>query len=103
MFDFLCPSCGTQNIDVLCKSSERKVCTCGTLMDRVWLTKPPAAIGDEIDIEIKNGLCNTDGSPRRFTSKAEIARAAKEKGLVNVVEHIGRPGSDKSKHTTRWY
>lgn len=60
--------------------------------------------GDEIPggIEIRHGLVNTDGSPRKFYSKSEIAKAAKEAGLTNVVRHVGEPGTDKSKHTVRW-
>lgn len=30
--------------------------------------------------EVKHGLCNPDGSPRRFDSKSEIKRAAFESG-----------------------
>lgn len=65
-----------------------------------------AVIGDDIPggIEIRHGLCNPDGSPRRYYSKTEINAEAKRRGLVNIVEHVGDgQGSDKSKHTTRWY
>lgn len=59
---------------------------------------------DEIPggVEIKNGLCNPDGTPRRYYSRSEIAREAKRRGLVNAVEHIASPGSDRNKHTQRW-
>lgn len=64
-------------------------------------------IADDIPggIEIKHGICNEDGSPRRYYSKSEMARAAKAKGLVNMVEHVVDPksGSDKSPHTTKWF
>lgn len=62
-------------------------------------------IGDDIPggLEIKHGLCNEDGSPRRYYSKSEIAREAKARGFTNLVEHKGGKGSDKSAHTTRWY
>lgn len=59
--------------------------------------------GDECDVMMKHGLCNPDGSPKHYTSKAAIKRDAEAAGLTNVVRHIGRPGSDKSPHTTRWY
>ncbi len=59
--------------------------------------------GDECDEWIRHGLCHEDGSPRHFTSKAEMARVAKEKGLFNYVTHVGARGSDKSPHTTKWY
>lgn len=54
-------------------------------------------------IWIKHGLCNEDGTPKRYDSKSEIRRAEKEKGWTNVVTHVGLPGSDKSPHTRRWY
>lgn len=41
-------------------------------------------IGDDIPggLEVKHGLCNPDGSPRKFYSKTEIRRAANEAGLT---------------------
>lgn len=41
----------------------------------------PSMIGDECDVLIRHGLCNDDGSPRRFTSKEAIKKAAFEVGL----------------------
>ena len=37
------------------------------------------AIGDDIPggVMVEHGLCHADGSPRRFDSKSEMARAAK--------------------------
>jgi hypothetical protein len=55
------------------------------------------AIGDECDIEIKHGLCNEDGTPRRYRSKAEIAREATRRGLTSYVRHV-----DGDKHVSRW-
>ncbi len=59
-------------------------------------------VSDECDVLVRNGICNEDGSPKRYTSKADMAAAAAAKGMVNHVEHIGAQGSDKSKHTVRW-
>lgn len=39
-------------------------------------------ISDEIDIEIRHGLCNEDGTPKRWRSMSELRKAASEKGLV---------------------
>ena len=33
-------------------------------------------------IEIRHGVCNPDGSPRKFYSKSEIRKAANEAGLT---------------------
>lgn len=62
-----------------------------------------SVIGDEIDETIEHGLCWADGTPRRFTSRAEKMRVMQEKGLVEFVRH--RPfnnDSDKSPYTIRW-
>ena len=59
-------------------------------------------ISDECDVWVKNGLCNEDGTPRRYTHKSEMALEAKRRGYHNHVEHIGLQGTDKSPHTTRW-
>jgi len=57
------------------------------------------AIGDDIPggLEIRHGLCHADGSPRRFYSKSEIAKAAKAAGLTNYVRH-----TDDDQHISRW-
>ena len=104
MYDRQCPRCGVMILDCLEPiTSPLVVCVkCSVATERVWLSHPPAVAGDECDITIRHGLVNEDGSPRHFTSKAEIARVAKEKGLFNRVEHLGRQGGDRSKHTTRW-
>lgn len=53
---------------------------------------------------VYHGICNEDGSPRKYYSKSEMAKEAKRKGLVNSVRHITNPkdGTDKNPHTTRW-
>lgn len=107
MYDRICPSCGEQKIDCLEPIAAPVVpcLKCGTLTGRVWLSKPAAVIADDIPggVLIYHGLCHDDGTPRCFYSNSEIARAAKEKGLVNHVEHMPARGSDKSKHTSRWF
>lgn len=43
----------------------------------------PGVIPDQIPggVEIKHGICNEDGTPRKFYSKSEMRRAAFQKGL----------------------
>jgi hypothetical protein len=54
-------------------------------------------------MEIRHGICWPDGTPRRYDSRSEMKREAKALGLENTVRHMpADPGSDKSKHTTRW-
>lgn len=105
MYDASCTSCGHQEVDVYepIQAPVRLCPICETgAMDRTWFTHPPAVIGDKIDVTIKNGVCWSNGEPRRFRSRAELAQATKAAGLRSRVEHIGRPGSDKSPHTTKW-
>ena len=71
---------------------------CGRPTERAWLTKPPAAIGDETDFVSHHG----ERHPVRFRSKSEHRRWLKEKGYTIKDEHKGIQGSDKSPHTTAW-
>lgn len=103
-FDRICPSCETVLRDCLEPSTPPTVmCKCGQPTQRVWLpSSAPAVLGDEIDIEIKHGLCHADGTPRRFRSREELKRAEQASGYMNYVEHKGTKGGDKSPHTSRW-
>jgi hypothetical protein len=103
MYDRTCQSCGRQQIDLYEPiNAAVPTCACGGRLERVWLNHASSIIGDECDVTIKHGLCWPDGTPRRFTSRAEMRREAEKRGLVNHVEHIPSPGSDRSKHTVRW-
>lgn len=55
-------------------------------------------------LEIKNGLCNPDGSPKKYYSRKEIEREAARRGMMNYVVHQPTRGSDKNKfhHTQRF-
>lgn len=54
--------------------------------------------GDECDMVIEN----MTPEPIRFTSKTAWRAKMKELGLVNRVQHVPVPGTDKSPHTSRW-
>jgi len=57
--------------------------------------RPTAAVhGDEIDIEIRHGICNEDGSPKRYRSKSDIRRAAAERGLT-IMGETPKPASPR--------
>ncbi len=64
--------------------------------------KSACVIGDECDITVEHGLCNEDGSPRRYRSKSDMRAAAKALGWTPAVQHVPPPGTDKSAHTSRW-
>jgi putative FmdB family regulatory protein len=105
IYDYKCQNCGTIQSDIYTQISDKtRVCPrCSHedfvgIMERVWLPGQGASvIGDEIDIEIKHGLCNADGTPRRFRSREELRRAERKAGLTNYVVH-----TDGDKHVKRW-
>jgi hypothetical protein len=109
MYDRLCvdSNCNTEIIDCLepIEAPDVKCPKCNKLTERAWIGKPASIIGDEIagGMWVRHGICNEDGTPRKYYSKSEMAQEAKRRGLVNYVEHVGKPGSDKSDHTTKWY
>lgn len=103
-YDLTCPN-DHQQIDKLLKIGERPPCPeCGEPTITLWTGKANSVIADDIPggIWMKHGVCNDDGTPKKYYSKSEIAKAAKAKGLEPYVRHIGERGSDKSKNTTRW-
>lgn len=110
MYDKVCNACAAVQMDVWEPMTTPIVlCGCGGEMQRATLNaaalpvrKAPGVIGDECDIYAQNGICNPDGSPRRYSSKSEMAREAAQRGLVNHVTHLGSQGSDKSRFTTKW-
>jgi endogenous inhibitor of DNA gyrase (YacG/DUF329 family) len=111
MIDVQCTACGHTVVDYLERVDSPlrpficEVCHQRTV-DRVWLGGAPAVHGDEIPggVWIRHGICHEDGSPRKYYTKSEMARVAKARGLVNKVEHIPSPGSDKNHlhHTQRF-
>ena len=87
---------------------EVKCSECGAPTERVWLGKANSVIPDDIPggVWIRHGLVDENtGEPVKYYSKSEIAKEAKRRGLVNLVEHVTDPksGSDKSKFTTKWF
>lgn len=119
MVDTECPKCGNIVIDVLLREKDETgayimpICgqqgdgvSCGETVRRAYVGHAAYVVGDDIPggVWIRHGICNDDGTPRRYDSKSEMARAAKEKGLINRVEHVPSPGSDKNRgrHTQRF-
>jgi len=104
-YDLTCPNKHEQ-VDVYLKLGERPPCPqCGEPTETLW-RKSSGIIPDDIPggILIEHGLCDpVTGEPRRYYSRSEIAKEAARRGLVNHVEHVSGYGTDKSKHTTRWY
>jgi hypothetical protein len=103
LIDIECSVCEMREMDVWREPGEYGECVCGAPMVRRHV-KPAAAHGDDIPggVDIPHAICHENGTPKRYYSKSEIAKALAEKGWSNRVTHIPERGSDKSKHTTRW-
>jgi hypothetical protein len=56
-------------------------------------------IGDDIPggVWIRHGICNPDGSARRYDTKSSITAEAKRRGFVQSPRHV-----DGDKHLSRW-
>lgn len=110
MYDRLCQSCGLLREDLLepISRSGPIPCGCGGVLVRSIATgrfhKASGVAPDLIPggIEIKHGICWPDGTPRRYDSRSEMKRVARDLGVENMVRHVTPPDSDKAKHTTRW-
>lgn len=106
IYDLICKE-GHKQYDQILKIGERPPCpTCQSPTETLWEAgSTPNIVGDEIPggVEIRHGICNEDGSPRRYYSKSEIAKEAKARGLVQAIRHAPTPGSDKAPYTSKWY
>ena len=81
------------------------LCSAPTYLDYPQqFDKAPGLITDDIPggVEIRHGIMNDDGSPKRYYSKSDIKRACNEKGLVWGDDTPGKPYNVKwsGKRTT---
>lgn len=84
----VCISCGYTSKDLLWdyQLEDAKCTHCDGPMglDVSVAGQSAGVVTDEIPggIEIRHGICNPDGSPKRYYSKTEIKRAANERGYT---------------------
>lgn len=99
----LCENCSA-DVNALVYKDARAWCWSCHNDEKGVGNQAPSVIGDDIPggIEIRHGLCNPDGSPRKYYSKSEMAAEAKKRNLTNIVEHVTSPGTDKNPYTQRW-
>ena len=108
MIDIRCSKCGEVQEDRYVDIDELDPHECGGYWGRIpWIQRQGVAASvhqDSIEggLAIEHGLCNPDGSAKKYYSKREIAAEAERRGLVNYVQHVPDRGSDKSRHTVRW-
>lgn len=98
MYDFQCEQGHVTDSLQQVGTQEVQCPKCLLAAKRVWISKPPAAIGDECDFVQENGL----KFPTRIRSWSEYRRLMKETGNIQAVHHVGVPGTDKSPHTSDW-
>ena len=83
--------------------SHEKICCkkCGAATEHIWL---PGQSPTVIDDSIPGGMVieNIGPTPQKFYSKSDYRAAVAAAGLKPLVRHVGEPGSDKSKFTSRW-
>lgn len=104
-YDVACELCGEVELDVYVPSWKTLIPQCPQCDGhrvKVWTGHANSVIGDECDVMVRHAICNPDGTPRRYTSKDEMKRAAAAKGMVNHFEHVPPRDSDKSKYSSRW-
>jgi hypothetical protein len=111
MIDAQCDRCGHQRLDFLIKGDGYIApCEqCGGSLTRTHIDgfRPANAVSpDDIPggVWIKHGICNEDGTPKKYYSRSSMKAAADARGLVNYVTHETDNviGTDKNKFTTRW-
>lgn len=92
---FECPVCGQKKALLQWDYEPHPSCDCGAGMLHESGPRVATAVhGDEIDIEIRHGICNEDGTPRRYRSKSEIKRVAAERGLT-IMGETPKPASPR--------
>ena len=93
-----CP-CGWRGYAFMWHYDTSKPCpTCGAAATRDAVDAPnqaPGVIPDDIPggLDVKNAICNEDGSPRRYYSRSEIRREAAQRGYTIMGETPKDPGS----------
>lgn len=79
---FECSACGARKTALQWDYEDSPSCCGQPMATPSGPNRASAVVGDEIDVTIRHGLCNEDGSPRRWRSRAELRREERRRGLV---------------------
>jgi hypothetical protein len=102
IFDVAC-ECGWSRDDVFEHKGQPSLCeACGKETTHVWRSnRTSGVIPDEYT---KPWTCEHLGhEPVLIRSRSQLKREMDARGLQPFVRHVGDPGSDKSRKTTRWF
>jgi hypothetical protein len=102
--DAVCPACERRKLDFYLATGEGYPrCECGAQMEWLPMRGNQHIVPDDIPggYEIRHGLCNADGTPRRFYSHSDIRKAAAARGLTNYVERGVADKKDYDRLTRR--
>lgn len=83
-YDLTCDN-NHEQFDLYLKIGERPPCpTCGLPTYTLWRSSS-GVIGDDIPggVWVRHGICNPDGSPRKYYSKSEMKKEGDKRGLSN--------------------
>lgn len=102
IFDYACTHCSIVHERLVWPSERDDVqrCTCGSDMRQVFTGRAPSMVPDSIPGGMV--LENLTKTPQRFYSRTEIKDAMRAANVEQKVRHVGEPGSDKSRYTSRW-
>jgi hypothetical protein len=93
--DVECPNCLTQVLDAFVTIPDYPTCAkCAEAGSTIQMTRlylpssVPNVVGDDIPggVVIHHGVCNEDGTPKKYYSHSEIQKEATRRGLVNRPE-----------------
>ena len=74
VWSFECAACGAKRKVLQWDYQDSPVCCEQPMGHEAGPERAATVIGDEIDLVIRHGPCNEDGSPRRYRSRAELKR-----------------------------
>lgn len=109
LYDKKCSRCPWEG-ETWAKVGDAVPCpTCGQPTETIWKTRASAVVQDNFNEPIgftayDSHLMKTGRAAEATIVRSHSERRAlmKARGLIEHIDHVGLPGSDKAKHTTSW-